>query len=968
MPESRRGPFSFDLLSYSGNSEYIITKADFNADNGEILEVIAAGVVLIGDGTADSASSASGKTPTAHGFYVDSLTSPTKITLVSNIAADKQVTIRRLSNRSTASVDFAPGSVIREQDLDNSTNQTLHVAQEAIDIALLSIGEDGLDGKFDGESKVIKNVANGVAATDAVNKGQLDATEVTTLGYRDEAEADKVATAADRVATGADVTSANASADAVAVMYDAFHDKFLGSMSDAVAFTAVFGTDVITSTAHGLVDTQQIQVVGTDLPDGLSASTNYFVRDKDANTFKLAATSGGTAINIVDNGTGTNTWVYGDFTTPATSSWIKNSSTITVASNVGIREGQVVSGAGIEATPKPNVLSIAGTAISISDNMDAVGSSVAVTFANKGIYGAFNVAKDGPALDNDGDALTDGLLYFNTTDDVMKVYDVTSSTWKQLTPTSAEQTAINAVNLDATDIGLVAGKDTEIGRIGTAAMAASIALIGTAPMANSTDGDIKVVADLNTEVGLLSALDTEIGLLGTSAMATATTGNLAKLGAGFDGGTGTSGTTSNLALINTVSGSIDNVNTFVNRYRVAANADLPLPSLDAGDLYYNTNTNELNVYNATTSAWQQATPNQGDIDAINIVAGNLIYQEDLGSIATAVTTSSETNEIGKVAALEDEIERLGTAPMATATTGSIALLGTSAMAHASTGNIKLVADIQANVTKVADIDGNVTKVADIDSNVTTVAGIGTNGADVTTVAGKATEIGLLGTSAMATASTGHLALLGTSAMAHASTGDIKLVADIAANVTKVADIDANVTKVATLGTNGVDVTTVSNIGTDGANVSIVAGLGTNGVDVTTVAGKATEIGRIGTSAMAASIALIGTTAYAHATTGDIKVVADSIGNVNRYANEYVISGTAPTSPTPTAGDLWYDTSTNVIKYHTGSAFAAITTGLSSLANDTAPELGGALDANNYNFTEVGTISGDNLQLDFGTLP
>ena len=31
-----------------------------------------------------------------------------------------------------------------------------------------------------------------------------------------------------------------------------------------------------------------------------------------------------------------------------------------------------------------------------------------------------------PSLDNDGDALADGALYFNTTDNVMKVYDLGS--------------------------------------------------------------------------------------------------------------------------------------------------------------------------------------------------------------------------------------------------------------------------------------------------------------------------------------------------------------------------------------------------------------------------------------------------------------------------------------------------------------------------------------------------------------
>jgi hypothetical protein len=76
----------------------------------------------------------------------------------------------------------------------------------------------------------------------------------------------------------------------------------------AKTFTAAT-TDVISCTAHGLLDGDTIQVssAGT-LPAGLTALTVYYVRDKTTDTFKVALTSGGTAIDITDTGTGTHSF------------------------------------------------------------------------------------------------------------------------------------------------------------------------------------------------------------------------------------------------------------------------------------------------------------------------------------------------------------------------------------------------------------------------------------------------------------------------------------------------------------------------------------------------------------------------------------------------------------------------------------------------------------------------------------
>ena len=73
-------------------------------------------------------------------------------------------------------------------------------------------------------------------------------------------------------------------------------------------FTAVASTDVMTVSGRTLANADIIRLSnsGGTLPQPLLADTDYHVRDYSAGTFKLAATAGGGAIDIVDAGTGTN--------------------------------------------------------------------------------------------------------------------------------------------------------------------------------------------------------------------------------------------------------------------------------------------------------------------------------------------------------------------------------------------------------------------------------------------------------------------------------------------------------------------------------------------------------------------------------------------------------------------------------------------------------------------------------------
>ena len=57
-------------------------------------------------------------------------------------------------------------------------------------------------------------------------------------------------------------TAAKNSAAAVSNTFDKFDDTYLGKMADNPTISANASTDVITSNAHGLVDTQIIRFAG----------------------------------------------------------------------------------------------------------------------------------------------------------------------------------------------------------------------------------------------------------------------------------------------------------------------------------------------------------------------------------------------------------------------------------------------------------------------------------------------------------------------------------------------------------------------------------------------------------------------------------------------------------------------------------------------------------------------------------
>jgi hypothetical protein len=305
----------------------------------------------------------------------------------------------------------------------------------------------------------------------------------------------------------------------------------------------------------------------------------------------------------------------------------------------------------------------------------------------------------------------------------------------------------------------------------------------------------------------------------------------------------------------------------------------------------------------------------------------------VASISSDVTSvAADATDIGAVAAKATEIGRLGTADAVSdmntlgtadvvsdmntlATADIVSDMNTLATADVVTDmNVLATSDVVSdmNVLATSDIvsDMNTLGTADVVSdmntlgtsaNVTNMATLGASGVvaniasvaadatDIGAVAEKATEIGRLGTAA----AVADLAILGT--------------ADIVADMAILATTDV-VADLNTLGTADV----VSDLNTLGT-ADVVADLNTLGT-----ADVVADMNTLATSDIVSDMNTLATSANVT----NMASVAGSISDVNRYANEYKIAATAPGSPTE--GDLWYDSTSNILKYYDGSSWVAST--------------------------------------------
>ena len=344
-------------------------------------------------------------------------------------------------------------------------------------------------------------------------------------------------------------------------------------------------------------------------------------------------------------------------------------------------------------------------------------------------------------------------------------------------------------------------------------------------------------------------------------------------------------------------------------------------------------TSTLNTYtfHRVTPKATEVTTVAGNISNVNAVAGNST------NINAAVSNASNINA-------------------AVSNASNI----NSAVSNAS--NINAAVSNATNINAVAGNATNINTVAGANSNITSVAG---SIANVNTAASNLTNINnfadlyQIATSAPSTDGGGNSLAVGDLWFDSSSNKTLKVhngsafqaVSPTQSVLNDISIVSGQITFTEDLGsiTDALSSGTGNNINTVASNIANVNTVAGNNSNVSTVAGISSNV-----TSVAGAISNINTT-------------VSNLSSINNFAEVYRIASSAPSSSL-NEGDLWYDATGNVLKYYNGTTWTVTAAaGLSNIVEDTTPELGGHLDCNDKNLTEVGTVSGDNLQIDFGTL-
>ena len=383
----------------------------------------------------------------------------TNLTFTTAPANGAAIEIRRTTSQSTKLVDYVSGSVLTESDLDTDSDQAFYMSQEAIDKAGDVISLDNVDFNWDVQNKRLKNVADPVDNTDAVNK-QFISTNIPNITT--------VAGISSDVTTVAGISS-----DVTAVASDATD---IGTVATNIASVNTVATNIndVIKVADDLNEAiSEVETVANDLNEATSEIEVVANNIANVNTV-------GTDIANVNTVGG----ISANVTTVA-----GISSDVTTVANDGTDIGTV-------ATNIANVNTVAGN----NANITTVAGNNANVSTVAGISGnvttVAGISADVTAVA--GDATDIGTVATN----IANVNSVVTNI-SNVNSVASNSSNINAVNANSANINTVSGISADVTAVATNNSNINT-VVGAISNVNAVGTDIANVNTVATNLGSIN--------------------------------------------------------------------------------------------------------------------------------------------------------------------------------------------------------------------------------------------------------------------------------------------------------------------------------------------------------------------------------------------------------------------------------------------------------------------------------
>ena len=349
-------------------------------------------------------------------------------------------------------------------DLDLNSNKIINataimVGGEDVVVTTAAALAAAVQAQIDADAAVVASALSETNAANSATASQTsaDASQASRLAAElAETNAETAETNAETAETNSQTSATNSAASANAA---------LGSETAASSSAAAaLASQVAANTSQGNASVSALAASNSETAAALS-ETNAATSETNAATSETNAASSATAsANSATASAASETAAATSETNAATSETNAAASAVTATTGATTATAQAVI-----ATTKAGEASTSATNAATSATSAQASKDAALAALDSFDDRYLGQKTADPTVDNDGDALVSGALYFNTTDDIMKVYD--GSLWVAAYA-SLSGAMFGANNLS--DVADAAGSRSNLG-LGTAATTASTA-------------------------------------------------------------------------------------------------------------------------------------------------------------------------------------------------------------------------------------------------------------------------------------------------------------------------------------------------------------------------------------------------------------------------------------------------------------------------------------------------------------